>query len=435
MQRWRHEPGPLPGHLLEAFGDRVAKRLGLHFPEAKRDDLARAAHALAAESGGIDAQAFLEKFLPAPWGPPELATLARHLTNGETWLFREPALFDALRQRLLPELRRRGSKRLRIWSAGCSSGEEAWSVAISLAEALPDLDDWDLHILATDINPAALEKARRGAYRPWSFRACPVALRDAWFHPVDVGVLEVDARLRSLVSFRPHNLAEDGFPPGDWPASDLIICRNVLMYFRPDLASRAADSLGGCLIDGGWLGMGAAEASAPSSARLQPLGLPEVLLFRKSPDFAGGLAATPAPEPREPPVMQASLAHDLANRGQLDAALVCCARALCRDRLDLAATHLQASIFMEQGRLPEAVAAFRRTLYIDPEHCMAQVSLGNLLARQGRRREASRHLNNALSLIAGLAPDAVLAGSGGVLVGGLRTSIEVQLAGLEASRV
>ncbi len=162
----------------------IAHTFGLHFPPERWRDLARAIHGAASEFGYEDEDAFIQWLLSAVLSKEEIATLACHLTVGETYFFREKKTFEILENHVLPPLieqgRRRG-KRLRIWSAGCSSGEEPYSIAVLLSKMLPDAADWQITILATDINGQALKRGGKGIYGKWSFRGTPSWVKERYF--------------------------------------------------------------------------------------------------------------------------------------------------------------------------------------------------------------------------------------------------------------
>ena len=162
--------------LLSEFRTFVEKRLGLHFPEGRTRELERGIRFASREFGYEDADSCLRWLLSSPVSHGQIETLASHLTVGETYFFRDRGSFDALGEHVLPDLiraRKGKEQRLRIWCAGCSSGEEAYSIAMSLDRILPDMEDWRVTILATDINPQGLERAARGVYRDWSFWGTP----------------------------------------------------------------------------------------------------------------------------------------------------------------------------------------------------------------------------------------------------------------------
>src|SRR5579863_9333039 len=170
--------------LWPRLSEFIAQQTGLHFPPERRLDLQRGMLEAAADFGFVDAVTCADWLLSAPLTRPQLRTLASHLTIGETYFFREQKSFDALREHILPELirgRRGREQRVRLWSAACSTGEEAYSLAILLQQLLPDWRDWCVTILATDINERSLRKAAGGVYGDWSLRDSSSSFRDKYF--------------------------------------------------------------------------------------------------------------------------------------------------------------------------------------------------------------------------------------------------------------
>ena len=155
------------------------------------------------------------------------------LTVGETYFMRDSAQFAALRQDILPELirRRQKERRLRIWSAGCASGEEPYSLAMVLSELIPDWERWSVLILGTDINKQSLARARQGLYKKWSFRQCDPGVSGRYFTPQEQR-FQIKPDIARRVSFAYLNLAEDTYPSliTNTCAMDLILCRNVAIY-------------------------------------------------------------------------------------------------------------------------------------------------------------------------------------------------------------
>jgi len=446
----------------------IASRLGLDFPESRQADLERGLIRACQASSVSGPEAYLA-WLPAlPDESLEWRRLASHLTVGETYFFRDRALFEALEQQVLPSLiatrRAEGTQWLRLWSAGCATGEEPHSLAILLDRLLPDWPDWALTILATDINAKALEKARRGHYREWSFRETPPRIRDRHFHRRAGETFELDPRIRRMVTLAPLNLAEDGYPSvvTNTSAMDLILCRNVLMYFTREAQRETAARLREALVTGGWLVVSPSEASADLLSPLVPVNFPGAILYRKEPasvatrlpDFparlpfvatSGGLDTPPSPptEPPEegigsegeaetPPALAGDLecARALADQGRLDEARELCEAALARDRLDPEAHLLLAAICQERGEVPAALEALRRAIYLAPESAPAHFLLGSLLLRQGKRKQGQRSMETVVSLLNPVPRDEPLAGSDGLTAGRL---LETARAYLEAS--
>jgi chemotaxis protein methyltransferase CheR len=435
----------------------IAARLGLDFREQRQADLERGL-ARACRASSVPApKAYLAWLAILPDESPEWRRLASHLTVGETYFFRDHALFEALERQVLPSLiathRAEGTLRLRLWSAGCATGEEPYSLAILLDRLLPDRPDWALTILATDINTEALEKARRGCYREWSFRETPPWVRDRYFHRHGGETFELDARIRRMVTFAPLNLAEDGYPSvvTNTSAMDLILCRNVLMYFTREAQRAAVVRLRRALVTGGWLVVSPSEASAELFNPLVPVNFPGAILYRKEPasvatrlpDFparlpfgvrSDGLDTPPSPltlpseeraeskeEAEAPPAPAADLkrARALADRGDLDMARELCEAALARDRLDPEAHLLLAAICQEQGEIPAALEALRRAIYLAPDCASAHFLMGSLLLQQGDPRRGQRYMETVVRLMSPIPRDEPVPGSDGLTAGRL----------------
>lgn len=256
----------LPEPLLAQLGERLTASMGVRFAADRLHELDRAMGAVARDLGSADPEQCAKRLLSAPLRKADLEILASYLTVGETYLFRDPHSFEVVEQQILPDLiraRRSEGRRLRIWSAGCCTGEEPYTLAIVLDRLIPDLEDWNVTILATDINPQFLSRARKGRYTEWSFRGVPECVRERYFDSVGARQFDIRPALKRIVTFAYLNLAEDCYPAlsNGTNAIDLIFCRNVLMYFSPEIAQRVADGMLRCLVDGGSLVVSPVETS------------------------------------------------------------------------------------------------------------------------------------------------------------------------------
>lgn len=242
---------------VEKFRALILSRLGLQFEDAKLGFLAEVIQSRLDDTGrGVyDYLGQLEDGN----SQSELAPLAKELTVPETYFFRNNDQFRAFTDVALPaRMRARVHTRaLNILSAGCASGEEAYSIAIAVLAALPD-PSWNISIRAVDINPAVLKKAKSGRYSSWAFRETPQELKHKWFR-AEGRDLVIDERVRRAVTFQELNLAADD--PDFWrPNSfDVIFCRNVMMYFSPEQAQRLVARISGALGPGGYFFLGHAE--------------------------------------------------------------------------------------------------------------------------------------------------------------------------------
>ena len=194
-------------------------------------------------------------------GSAEKALMLAALTTNVTRFFREPHHFAHLRDQLLPgllEAAQRG-QRVRIWSAGCSSGQEPYSIALAILSLAPDARAYDIRILASDINPHVVAVGRRGVYSAKEVAGVPVELRRTWMEAVEGSVrgeFRLDDAVRGLVSFRELNLM------GQWPMRgtfDAIFCRNVVIYFDEAAQARIWSRMLPLIAAGGFLYVGHAE--------------------------------------------------------------------------------------------------------------------------------------------------------------------------------
>jgi chemotaxis protein methyltransferase CheR len=260
----------------------VAEHTGLHFPPERQADLERGFTLAATEFGFKDLSPCIEWLLSAPTTEAIVRTLGKHLTVGETYFFRERKTFDALACVLMPivdQRRREGERRLRLWSAACSTGEEAYSLAIFLQQHLPDFRDWDITILATDINEQALAKAAAGVYGEWSFREAAPGFKERYFRSTADARFAIAPAVKNLVTFAPFNLAQ---APG-WPrGQDVILCRNLLIYFTQEQARMLVARLRNALAEQGWLAVSPSECSQALFSEFTPVNFPGSILYRQS---------------------------------------------------------------------------------------------------------------------------------------------------------
>ena len=269
---------------LDLLGAAVGEKMGLHFPPERRGDLWRAVRDLARETKAADARSLLAFLAAHPLSEELTERLAPHLTVGETYFFRERKSLEAFRKHVLPEYLARG--RLRVWCAGCSSGEEPYTVAMLVHEERLPERTMALRVLGTDINPRALEKARRGVYSRWSFRGMSEEFRQKYFDPASPQTFAVKPRFREEVSFSLHNLVGDKISPWhDAEPVDVIFCRNVLIYFAPATIALILDRFYRLLAPGGWLLVAPCETSILLASRFSSVSCLGATLYRKgSPD-------------------------------------------------------------------------------------------------------------------------------------------------------
>jgi chemotaxis protein methyltransferase CheR len=194
------------------------------------------------------------------------------ITTNETLFFRDSSPFEALQHKALPELldakaKTVHAKRLRIWSAACSTGQEPYSIAMVLHELIPNIGSWDVHILATDISDSALRQASRGEYSPFEIeRGLKPELLTRYFTKNPAGY-KVKDELRGLVSFARQNLQETFLHTGPF---DVVFCRNVVIYFSAAARKDIFTRLAGSLSHDGYLFVGSAESLSDLGPRFTP---------------------------------------------------------------------------------------------------------------------------------------------------------------------
>lgn len=272
---------------LSRISEYVSGWLGLHFPRKRWRDLDRIFSHVAPELGFENTDRCVEGLLSGQLDKEQQEALARHLTIGETYFFREQKSFDILESRILPDLiasRRGREQRLRIWCAGCSTGEEPYSLAILLSRLIPDPREWQISILATDVNSRSLGKAVQGVYSDWSFRGVPQWILQRYFTKTPDGRYELLPAIRRMVTFSILNLAEDTYPSlaTNTNAMDIILCRNVLMYFEPNRQRQVIRNFQRSLLEGGWLVVSPCETSAAFSACFETVMFPGAAFYRRN---------------------------------------------------------------------------------------------------------------------------------------------------------
>ena len=457
----------------------LRRRAGLIFQSLRRDAVQAAATRVMRRIGIASPAAFVP--LAAQDGAV-FDDLMAEVTIGETYFFREPGHFALLRDTILPEFRARrvGAQPFRAWSAAASTGEEPYSIAIALREQrVPGV------VVGTDVSRARLATARRGQYRKWSFRGVPESVIDQYFRrePDDTFVLVPSVRRE--VEFRYLNLASDSYPSmssGVW-GMDLILCRNVLIYFDRDTIAHVARSLLACLAESGWVllgatdpplsdyvecevvqtkaglayrhpGKGSATLHAPLPRREIAAPPREIFKAEPRPASSGITSALPsaaAPRPPAPPeparstaapgdaptTNAASLASDpaallvaevkkLANAGRLEEAGRACAAALDRFREHAELHYLHAVLVAQAGQFPESARAAKRAIYLDRSMVVAHLALGSALLRSDRRSAAARAFATASRLLSAMAPDEIVPFSDGEPAGRLLEMTRVQ---------
>ena len=255
----------------------IERRSAILFDESRERFFSTRVREHLEEKGMASGSVLLEKILGYSG---EYESLLERLLTQETSFFRYPAVFEALEKTILPATRERkiweNPRTLRIWSAGCSTGEEAYSIAISVSEALKFAESWEVEILATDVSRRALRVAERGMYSKRSVQNMPGSHLENYFTATKHG-LQVKPRIRKLISFTHMNLAESVYVG----KIDCIFCMNVLMYFSDERRLSILHHFYDALEPGGYFLLGHAETLSNAMTRFEPIVLGDCRVYRK----------------------------------------------------------------------------------------------------------------------------------------------------------
>lgn len=448
---------------LDGIAEFLRKCAGLTFSPSRRADLDAAVQKVMTVAGIADADVFLHHLAI---NQRLFDTLIAQVTVDETYLFREPEQFEWLRRQILPKLRERQDTKLHFWSAGCASGEEAYSLAILAdQEGLAERTS----ILGTDLSRAALARARQASFRAWSMRAAPADVVAHYFQNRG-GRHELVERLRRTVTFAYLNLADDCYPSfaTDTANLDVIFCRNVLIYLDREAVEKVAQRLFQALRVGGWLLTGPSDPPLWQLAPFETVVTPAGVLYRrgesaaivtyapwrpaeneraaepvrderpKAPSTAGTIVeaprtATGVPEPAGSDRWIARI-RALADRGDLYSAERAVIEAMRLHPLSAELHYLRAIILVGLGRYEEAATALRRVLYLDRSLAMAHFTLATILRRQGALAEARRCYRSAVALCAHRPGDEIVPLSDGECCDRLAAAAQAHLALLDAPR-
>ncbi|MET0391085.1 MAG: protein-glutamate O-methyltransferase CheR [Polyangiales bacterium] len=408
---------------------------------------------------------------PAPANDTHLGAESRwdalidEVTVRETYFFRHPEHFELVRTRVLPDMRERGllADGLRVWSAGCASGEEPYSIAMLLMEeGLLDQS----HILATDISRAALARTQAAEYREWSLRGVSDDRRQLHFKHTGAHYA-VREQLKRHVSTHQLNLVEASFPSflSRTRNLHLIFCRNVLMFFDHSTVAAVAGRLHAALVPGGWLITGPSDPNLADYAPLEVQLMPGAVFYRKSErrehtrsvPRLDALDAEPPlqtisvhprpisvlpPEPSipavastPPPDTSALVIREVWNSRGAEAALVLCARALECSKDELELHYLHGLLLWELRRYPAATRAMRCVLYLDRGHALAHFGLASIHEAVGDADAARRSYRNTLGACSKLPPDTPLPLGDGLSPNGLARAAEHALSRLTVREV
>jgi chemotaxis protein methyltransferase CheR len=436
--------------------DHLIASTGLAFYAGRDEPLTDVIAGRLAYLGLPDCSSYADKLAEGEKGNAEMEVLIGQLTIGETYFFRDEELFAALRNIIFPDIleRKQVSRQLRIWSAGCATGAEPYSLAILLSALTQPIAGWQVGIFATDLNRSYLAQAASGKFREAAFRTTSDKVKDECFSR-EGRIWTVHSRYKQWISFHQMNLVESGFST-PWPRDthfDLILCRNVMIYFAPEEARRLVGNFHEALEDDGWLVVGASEHNLENYRGFRTVLAPGAKAYQKVAAARGRLEVAPVAPGVEPPAVQAldvtprrpvaavqpssrpaadaspaglEGLRQLVDRGDWQDAAAYGRRLLAQDRLNAEIHFYNALTFEKLGMAGEPERSLRQALYLNRNFAMAHYHLGLVLKRD-RQMRAAHSFGNVLKALAGMPDRATVAAGPGVTVANLRELARMQL--------
>ena len=477
----------------------VEKELGLHFESNRIEDVERGILAALHEINIEDTEKFISNLAAASSIEPLfLKVLSSHLTIGETYFFREKPAMSLFIKMIMPEVIRKAEnekRAIKIWSAGCSSGEEPYSLAIIIKENFPELNPSDFTIMATDISPKAINKAISGIYTEWSFRETSDNIRKKYFINNN-GTWCISPDIKRLVNFTYLNLAKDSYTSqlAGTANADIIFCRNVLMYLSPAIIKTAAENFYNCLNDGGWFITSQVELNDEYFSLFDKVYFESGVFYKK---IVSGKRGKKAPyknyideillkthsigikperkitkeinretkakfiarknisphsaetendleklylagkykecitaclkvieKGKDDYNLLSLLAKCYANSGNYKQAVIVLDKIVSSGLSDEDIFYLYGTVLHEQNDINKAKEAFKKGLYLNPDHLLSHLMMGNIMNQEGKRTIANKHYFNVLEILGKWNSDDIIPGSGGLTKARLNDIVE-----------
>ena len=449
------------------FKELISARYGLLFGEDKRQQLESIILSAFSNSKFSNIDNYYVFLAHDNSAGEEFQKLVNTLTVGETYFYRNQAHIKALQNHILPDIiaRNNSAKTMNIWSAGCSTGEEPYTIAMLLYEILPDIDSWKIFLLSTDVNNECLVKAQKAMYGNWSFRNTPESVRNNYFQ-VDNDKYQLSDKIRRMVTFKKHNLMDFHTYLG---ALDLILCRNVTIYFKRETVQKIVAKFHDVLVDGGWLLVGHSEPATDIYQRFNVKSFPGAVVYQKSNgqvisqpaisspakrqsffsslrtkwqgEAAFQIKGTPKPKPREKrpqqttrdekPVEEKTSPYEMAikliDKGDYERAVE-----KFQEQLHIQPTHVEsyynlALIYQQQEQWDDAIDMLKKAIYIERHFVLAHFILANLYRKTSKHQLAQKYFENTAKLLSEKLDDEIIPHSDGLTVGRLASVVSASL--------
>lgn len=430
-------PNDIPESLLLKFRDFIEEHSGLNIEKDKFDSLKISIYTRATRNGFSSYEEYYNKIVESE---EEFRNLISLLAVNETYFFRYPEQFRILKEYVIPKIvelnKHKPLRSIRIWSAGCSTGEEAYSIAITVLESNIDLSSWEVHILGTDVSSKALRKAIEGKYSKNSFRITEEEFKKKYFRRISKDLWEVIEDVKKLVSFTYHNLIKEPYPLSFLELWDIIFCRNVTIYFKPESTKRVIHNLFNSLKPGGFLFTGHTETLYHINPGFEVIKFGDAFIFRKptekenkifsvqadfsqnfherdknvsginvlpldSEDLVGRISEIQQKDKnlnaKEKMDFYKKVIYSLLDEGKAESALEQINKAMLLNLKDAEIYYLRGLALKKLGNFSEAEQEFRKAIYLDRNNYLSQIELANLLVLNGDVKQALRYYKSAIN--------------------------------------
>lgn len=426
---------------FENFRKLISDASGIFYDQGKKELLTLGLGDRADVLGADSLHEYYRYITESPDRETELRLLLDHLSVGETNFFRNLPQFDALRKYVIPDIVQRkveaDNRILRFWSAGCSTGQEPYSIAMAILDVLPDTAGWNIQVMGTDLSDESLETARRGWYQERKLNGLDREHLQRYFRAQDGGYV-VNEPVQRLVNFSHHNMVTEPLPITQFGTCDIIFCRNVIIYFAQETAKYVIELFYDILNPGGYLFLGHSETLWRMSAKYSLVEIGDAFIYKKSlPRSMDGKRFIPDRRMRDsglPPgvteerrlrqdrrtektrMAETAMANTgvtsseekskeqerllgearlLLNMGDPEKAMEKLSHVLQEDST-CAQAHFLMGLAQENSEDPEAASeSFRRTIYLNENHSLAYFRLASVMEQAGRLKSAVKYYRNA----------------------------------------
>lgn len=413
----------------------VINATGLSYFEKKDEDLAGRIALRFAGIGQMTCAAYLQQLSSSTAAGSEFDHLVLALTIGETYFFRHSEQFQALKKLIIPQLikKNQSKKTLSIWCAGCSTGAEPYSISILLKQHFKkELSGWSVKIYGTDINRNYLSRATAGRFNAWHLRSLDEAVKRLCFEEKD-HAWDLDEKLKEDVSFHFHNLITSSYPPiPNGPENfDVILCRNVMIYFSQESIVNILAQFDLCLASSGWLLLGYSEINIDLYKSFDLVTFPGAMLFQKkltsslweempssvqsvtrpiplalrAPASPSLLRSQISPLTLQQPIVETQLtnlydsARHMADSGDLNGALGTIDQLLQQEQLDPRGHFLRGVLLYLMALNPQAEEALRKAIYLNRNFILAHYHLGLVYQSLKQTDKSQHYFRNTRSLL------------------------------------